>query len=47
MYKRILVAIDATPTAENQSALDRTEQIGRDGCDRVHPAHGAEPHRPG
>jgi nucleotide-binding universal stress UspA family protein len=28
MYKRILVAIDATPTAENQSALDRTEQIG-------------------
>ena len=28
MYKRILVAIDATPTAENQSALDRTEQMG-------------------
>ena len=28
MYKRILVAIDATPTEENQSALMRTEQIG-------------------
>ena len=28
MYKRILVAINATPTAENQSALDRTEQMG-------------------
>jgi nucleotide-binding universal stress UspA family protein len=28
MYKRILVAIDTTPTAQNQSALDRTEQIG-------------------
>jgi nucleotide-binding universal stress UspA family protein len=29
MYKRILVAIDATPTDENRSALERTEQIGR------------------
>jgi nucleotide-binding universal stress UspA family protein len=28
MYKRILVAIDATPAEENQTALDRTEQIG-------------------
>jgi len=28
MYKRILVAIDATPTEENQSALMRTEQVG-------------------
>jgi hypothetical protein len=29
MYERILVAIDATPAEENQSALARTEQIGR------------------
>ena len=29
MYQRILVAIDATPTEENRSALQRTEQIGR------------------
>jgi nucleotide-binding universal stress UspA family protein len=28
MYKRILVAIDATPAEENRTALDRTEQIG-------------------
>ena len=28
MYKRILVAIDATPADENKSALKRTEQIG-------------------
>jgi nucleotide-binding universal stress UspA family protein len=28
MYQRILVAIDATPTDENRSALKRTEQIG-------------------
>jgi nucleotide-binding universal stress UspA family protein len=28
MYKRILVAIDATPTDENRSALKTTEQIG-------------------
>jgi nucleotide-binding universal stress UspA family protein len=28
MYKRILIAIDATPTDENRSALKRTEQIG-------------------
>ena len=28
MYKRILLAIDATPTDENRSALKRTEQIG-------------------
>jgi nucleotide-binding universal stress UspA family protein len=28
MYKRILLAIDATPTEENKSALKRTEQIG-------------------
>ena len=28
MYRRILVAIDATPTDENRSALKRTEQIG-------------------
>jgi nucleotide-binding universal stress UspA family protein len=29
MYNRILVAIDATPSEENRSALARTEQIGR------------------
>src|SRR3954463_12566155 len=29
MYRRVLVAIDATPTEENRSALARTEQIGR------------------
>jgi nucleotide-binding universal stress UspA family protein len=29
MYDRILVAIDALPTDENRSALDRTEQIGK------------------
>lgn len=29
MYERILLAIDATPTEENSSALTRTEQIGR------------------
>jgi nucleotide-binding universal stress UspA family protein len=29
VYDRILVAIDATPTDENRSALERTEQIGR------------------
>ena len=28
MYERILVAIDAHPTAENASAIQRTEQIG-------------------
>ena len=27
--RRILLAIDATPTEENRSALTRTEQIGR------------------
>lgn len=29
MYDRILVAIDATPTEDNRSAIERTEQIGR------------------
>jgi nucleotide-binding universal stress UspA family protein len=29
MYKRILVAIDTTPSEENRSALQRTEQIGK------------------
>jgi nucleotide-binding universal stress UspA family protein len=29
MYDRILVAIDTTPSAENRSALQRTEQIGK------------------
>lgn len=28
MYRRILVAIDATPSDDNRSALKRTEQIG-------------------
>lgn len=29
MYNRILVAIDATPSEENRSAIERTEQIGK------------------
>ena len=29
MYDRILVAIDPTPTEDNRSALQRTEQIGK------------------
>ena len=29
MYDRILVAIDATPTDDNRSTLQRTEQIGK------------------
>ena len=29
MYGRILLAIDATPTEENRSALTRAQQIGR------------------
>lgn len=29
MYNRILVAIDARPTEENRSAIERTEQIGK------------------
>ena len=44
MYKRILVAIDATPTDENQSALTRTEQIGRLTGATVHILHVARSH---
>lgn len=44
MYQRILIAIDATPTDENRSALRRTEQIGRlTGAD-VHVLHVARAH---
>lgn len=44
MYQRILVAIDATPTDENRSALERTEQIGRLTGARVHVLHVARSH---
>jgi nucleotide-binding universal stress UspA family protein len=44
MYKRILVAIDATPTDENRSALERTEQIGRLTGARVYILHVARGH---
>jgi nucleotide-binding universal stress UspA family protein len=44
MYLRILVAIDATPTDENRSALERTEQIGRMTGATVHVLHVARAH---
>lgn len=44
MYKRILVAIDATPTDENRSALQRTEQIGRLTGGTVYVLHMARSH---
>jgi nucleotide-binding universal stress UspA family protein len=44
MYRRILVAIDATPTEENRSALTRTEQIGRLTGATVHILHVARGH---
>ena len=44
MYQRILVAIDATPTDENRSALQRTEQIGRMTGATVHVLHVARAH---
>ncbi len=44
MYRRILVAIDATPTEENRSALTRTEQIGRLTGATVHVLHVARGH---
>lgn len=44
MYDRILVAIDATPTEENRSALDRTEQIGKLTGGSVHVLHVARGH---
>ena len=39
MYQRILLAIDATPTDENRSALKRTEQIGLLTGGTVHVLH--------
>ena len=44
MYKRILIAIDATPTDENRSALMRTEQIGRLTGGTVYVLHVARSH---
>jgi nucleotide-binding universal stress UspA family protein len=44
MYKRILLAIDTTPTDENQSALKRTEQIGLLTGATVHVLHVARSH---
>ena len=44
MYERILVAIDATPTEENRSALTRTEQIGRLTGATVYVLHVARAH---
>jgi nucleotide-binding universal stress UspA family protein len=44
MYKRILVAIDATPADENKSALKRTEQIGLLTGGTVHVLHVARGH---
>lgn len=44
MYDRILVAIDATPTEENRSALERTEQIGKLTGGSVHVLHVARGH---
>jgi nucleotide-binding universal stress UspA family protein len=44
MYQRILVAIDATPTDENRSALKRTEQIGLLTGGTVHVLHVARSH---
>ncbi|GEL18482.1 universal stress protein [Pseudonocardia asaccharolytica] len=44
MYDRILVAIDATPTEENRSALQRTEQIGKLTGATVYVLHVAREH---
>ncbi len=44
MYQRILVAIDATPTDENRSALQRTEQVGRMTGATVYVLHVARAH---
>jgi len=44
MYQRILVAIDATPTEENRSALNRTEQVGRLTGATVYVLHVARAH---
>jgi nucleotide-binding universal stress UspA family protein len=44
VYNRILVAIDATPTDENRSALERTEQIGRLTSATVYVLHVARGH---
>jgi nucleotide-binding universal stress UspA family protein len=44
MYRRILVAIDATPTEENRSALERTEQVGRLTGGEVYVLHMARSH---
>ena len=44
MYKRILVAIDATPAEENRSALARTEQIGHLTGATVYVLHFARAH---
>jgi nucleotide-binding universal stress UspA family protein len=44
MYQRILVAIDPTPSDENRSALQRTEQIGRMTGATVYVLHVARAH---
>ena len=44
MYERILVAIDAHPTEENASAIQRTEQIGKLTGATVHLLHVARGH---
>jgi nucleotide-binding universal stress UspA family protein len=44
MYTRILVAIDASPTEENRSALARTEQIGKLTGASIHVLHVARGH---
>ena len=44
MYERILVAIDAHPTEENASAIQRTEQIGTLTGATVHVLHLARGH---
>lgn len=44
MYGRILLAIDATPTEENRSALTRAEQIGRLTGATVHVLHVGRAH---
>ena len=44
MYDRILVTIDAHPTEENASAIQRTEQIGKLTGATVHVLHIARGH---
>jgi nucleotide-binding universal stress UspA family protein len=44
MYERILVTIDAHPTEENASAIQRTEQIGKLTGATVHVLHIARGH---